>query len=63
MVIGETSEKLELLTREAERVQIAMTSIAERRIQELSAMPAGLVQKPAELRDILAFLVASTGAR
>jgi putative heme-binding domain-containing protein len=57
LVIGETSDKLELLSRQAERIEIDKSSVEQRKLQDLSPMPSGLVRKPHELQDILAFLL------
>ncbi len=56
LVLNETGEKLELLSRQAERIEFNKSSIEQRTLQDISPMPAGLVRKPDELRDILAFL-------
>ena len=66
LVIGENAEKLELLTYEAKRLEIAKQSIDQRKAHDRSPMPAGLVKNAAELRDLLAFMVAqrpTTGIR
>ena len=57
LVIGETSDKLEILSRQAQRIELDKSSILERQLEDTSPMPAGLVRKPDELRDILAFLL------
>jgi len=57
LVIGETSDKLEMLSRQAQRIEVDKSSILERKVEDISPMPAGLVRKPDELRDILAFLL------
>ena len=57
LVIGETGDSLELLTSEAKRMKIAKSDIDQRTQQDISPMPAGLIKKPSELRDILAFLL------
>ena len=58
LVIGETGESVTVLTPEAKRVEIPRGKIENRKLQNLSAMPAGLVKTPAELRDLLAYLLA-----
>lgn len=57
LVVGETGEKLELLLTDATRKTIPKSEIDERKLQDVSPMPAGLLKKPDELRDILAYLL------
>ncbi|MGE3316579.1 MAG: c-type cytochrome, partial [Planctomycetaceae bacterium] len=57
LVVGETGEKVELLLNDATRASIAKSEIEERKLQETSPMPAGLLKKPEELRDLLAYLL------
>jgi hypothetical protein len=57
LVLGETSEKIELLLPDATRKTIAVSEVEERKVQNTSPMPAGLVKTPEELRDLLAFLL------
>ena len=57
LVVGETADKLELLLPDGTRRALAAADIAERRLLELSPMPAGLVRRPEELRDLLAYLL------
>ena len=57
LVVGETAEKLELLLTDAKRVTLDKAEIEERALQDVSPMPQGLLKKPEELRDILAFLL------
>lgn len=59
LVIGETAERLEMIQTDATQVTIPISEIEERKLQEQSPMPAGLVKTPEELRDILAYLLAS----
>jgi putative heme-binding domain-containing protein len=59
LVLGETSEKIELLLTDATRKTIAVSDVEQRKLQEISPMPAGLVKTPDELRDLLAFLLLS----
>ena len=58
LVVGETGEGVTVLTPEAKRVEIRRGDIEERKTQNVSAMPAGLVKTPRELRDLLAYLLA-----
>ncbi|MBM83674.1 MAG: hypothetical protein CMJ78_24205 [Planctomycetaceae bacterium] len=62
LLLSETSDAIELLTAEAKRIKIAKSKIEQRKIQEISPMPAGLVRKPDELRDVLAYLVSQVPA-
>ncbi len=57
LVVGETAEKLELLLPDGTRRALGAKEIAERRLVEQSPMPAGLVRRPEELRDLLAYLL------
>jgi len=57
LVIGETSERIELLLPDAKRVTIPKPEIAERALQDLSIMPQGLVRTPEELRDLLVYML------
>lgn len=58
LVLGETGTIVTLLTREAKRIEIKKGEIEDRKRQNVSAMPAGLVKTPQELKDLLAFLLA-----
>jgi putative heme-binding domain-containing protein len=60
LVLGETSGKIELLLPNATRKTIAAAEVEERKLQNLSPMPAGLVKTPDELRDLLAYLLSAT---
>ena len=57
LVVGETAESIELLRADASTVKIAVSDIDERVPQDVSPMPAGLVQNAAEMRDLLAYLM------
>ncbi len=57
LVINETAEKIELLLPDANRRTILPKEIETRRLIEQSPMPAGIVRRPEELRDLLAFLL------
>jgi len=59
LVLGETSEKIDLLLSDATRKTIAVSDVEQRKIQDISPMPAGLVKTPDELSDLLAFLLLS----
>lgn len=57
LVVRESSESLELLLGDTTRRMIPRADIEERAHTPLSPMPAGLVKTPAELRDLLAYLL------
>jgi hypothetical protein len=59
LVLSETSQKIDLLLPDATRRTLAASDVEQRRIQNTSPMPAGLVKTPDELRDLLAFLLLS----
>jgi putative heme-binding domain-containing protein len=60
LVVGETSDKLELLLSDTKRVQLAKRDIEHRELVNQSPMPQGVVKTPEELRDLLAFLMRGT---
>lgn len=60
LVLGETSQKIDLLLPDATRRTFAASDVEQRKIQNTSPMPAGLVKTPDELSDLLAFLLLST---
>jgi putative heme-binding domain-containing protein len=57
LVVTETAEKLDLLLPDAKTQTILKSDIEERKMQDISPMPPGVVKKPEELRDLLAFLL------
>jgi putative heme-binding domain-containing protein len=57
LVVGETADKLELLLPDTKRREVAKSDIDQRELQNLSPMPQGVVKTPAELRDLLAYLL------
>ncbi len=57
LVTGETSDEIDLLLPAGIHRAVRKSAIAKREIQDRSPMPEGLVQTPAELRDVLAFLL------
>lgn len=59
LVTGETAEKLEMIQTDATPITIPIKDIEERKLQDQSPMPPGLVKTPEELRDLLAFLLAT----
>lgn len=59
LIVGETGEAIELLLADASQVKIPVADIDERVPQEISPMPAGLVQSADEMRDIVAYLMQS----
>ncbi len=60
LVLSETSDKVDLLLPDATRRTLAVAEVEQRRLQKTSPMPAGLVKTPAELGDLLAYLLLST---
>ena len=58
LVTGETGDTLELLLPAGVRRVLKKNEMASRELQDRSPMPEGLIQTPAELRDLLAFLLA-----
>ena len=57
LVVNESQAELELLLADATRKTIAKHAIEERSIAAISPMPGGIVKTPAELRDLLAYLL------
>ena len=60
LVLSETSGKIELLMPDAARKTVPVADVEERKLQDISPMPAGLVKTPQELSDLLAYLLAAT---
>ncbi len=57
LVVGETADKLDLLLPDAKKRTVMKADIEARQLRDLSPMPEGVIKKPQELRDILAFLI------
>lgn len=57
LVVNESQAELELLLADATRKTIAKNAIEERSVAAISPMPGGIVKTPAELRDLLAYLL------
>lgn len=57
LVTSEGSETIELLLPDATRKTVVKRDVEERRTSPVSPMPQGLVKTPAELRDLLAYLL------
>ncbi|MBI3875907.1 MAG: c-type cytochrome, partial [Verrucomicrobia bacterium] len=57
LVVGETAAKLELLLADGSRKTFEKAAIKSRQPTERSPMPEGLVRTPAELRDLLAYIL------
>jgi putative heme-binding domain-containing protein len=57
LVVSETADAVELLQPDATRKALRKKDIEERTMSNLSPMPTGLVKKPEELRDLLAYLL------
>ncbi len=60
LITSETAEKIEMILTDTNKVTIAAGDVEERKLQELSPMPQGLVKTPEELRDILSYLLGDT---
>ncbi len=59
LVTGETAERLDLIQIDAVPISIPIKDVEERKLQDQSPMPPGLVKTTDELRDLLAFLLAT----
>ena len=59
LVVSETNDKLELLLPDTKRLSIDKSKIDERKLGDVSAMPAGLAKTPEELRDVIAYLLSN----
>lgn len=57
LVTGETGEEIDLLLPAGVHRAVKKSDITKREIQDRSPMPEGLIQTPAEFRDLLAFLL------
>jgi putative heme-binding domain-containing protein len=57
LVIEENDRQLVLLLPTAARQEVAKSQIEDRKLQNASPMPSGLVKTPAELADLLAYLL------
>jgi len=57
LVVRESADEIELLLPDATRKTVAAVEIESRQLQAVSPMPAGIVKTPAELRDLLAYLL------
>jgi putative heme-binding domain-containing protein len=57
LVVSETADGLELLEQDGTRRSLAKGDIVERALQDVSPMPAGIVKTPAELSELLAYLL------
>ena len=59
LVVTETGDKLEVLLPDTKRVTINKSEIEARKLTDISAMPAGVVKTPEELRDVIAYLLSN----
>jgi putative heme-binding domain-containing protein len=57
LVVEESDRHLVLLLPNAARQEVAKSQIEDRKLQNVSPMPSGLVKTPAELADLLAYLL------
>jgi len=62
LVVEENNESLVLLLPTAARRSLAKSDIEARKLQPVSPMPTGLVKTPAELGDLLAYLLSANPA-
>ena len=60
LLVGETAETIELLLPATTRRIIRKADVEARMLTAISPMPAGLVRTPAELRDLLAYLLSES---
>jgi putative heme-binding domain-containing protein len=59
LIVSETADAITLLLPDASQVKIPLGDIEERVPQDVSPMPAGLVQTADEMRDLVAYLMQS----
>jgi putative heme-binding domain-containing protein len=59
LVVAENDRHLTLLLPTAQRREVSKSDIDERKLQNVSPMPSGLVKTPAELSDLLAYLLSA----
>ncbi len=59
LIVEENDREIVLLLPTAQRQAVLKSAIEERKLQATSPMPAGLVKTPAELGDLLAYLLSS----
>ena len=59
LVVEEDEQRVVLLLANATREEVAKKSIETRKLQNTSPMPVGLVKTPAELGDLLAYLISA----
>jgi len=57
LIVNETADRLELMLPDATHKTLAKADIEVREPIDISPMPSGLVKTPAELRDLLAYLM------
>jgi putative heme-binding domain-containing protein len=57
LIVREAADEIELLLPDATRKTVKVETIESRQSQPLSPMPSGIVKTPAELRDLLAYLL------
>jgi putative heme-binding domain-containing protein len=57
LITSETGDEIELLLPTGIRERIKKADIAKRELQDRSPMPEGLITTPAELRDLLSYLM------
>ncbi|HVX10323.1 MAG TPA: hypothetical protein VHC22_04040 [Pirellulales bacterium] len=57
LVVSETADEIELLEQDGTRRSLSKGNIAQRELQDISPMPAGIVKTPGELSNLLAYLL------
>ena len=57
LVVNESADHLDLLQPDTTKVTLPRRDVEQRTASKVSPMPAGLVRSPAELRDLLAYLL------
>ncbi len=62
LITSETGNEVEVLLPAAVRRSVKKNDIVSRELQNRSPMPEGIIQTPAELRDLIAFLLAQKEA-
>ena len=58
ILVREAPDELEILLPDTNRIVVKTANVEERRRTAVSPMPSGLVKTPAELRDLITYLLA-----
>ncbi|MBS0206873.1 MAG: c-type cytochrome [Planctomycetes bacterium] len=59
LIVSESAGLLEVLQPDTKRITVRTTEIEDRKAADVSAMPAGIVKTPEELRDVIAYLLSN----